>query len=447
MKPVLASSTLLCAALLLAGCGGPATDTSPAAQPPNIIMIMADDVGYECFGCYGSTQYSTPNIDRLAARGMRFEHAYSQPLCTPTRVKVMTGLSNARNYSAFSILNRGQRTFAHMLREAGYRTMVAGKWQLLGAEQYDERFREKGTWPADAGFDRHCLWQVDKLGSRFWEPLLTIDGELKQFGADQYGPDIVTDYICDFMEENRGQPFLAYYPMILVHSPFVPAPDSAGRHGEDKQRNFEDMVAYMDKLVGRIVVKTEELGIADRTLILFTSDNGTHRSLSSTLDGRTIPGGKGLTIDYGSHVPLVGYWPGVIPPGQISDELIDFTDFLPAFLDLAGAPPPAQCDGRSFLPFLKGERGTPREWLYTFYNPRPERTDPDWFGYETRYTRDQSWKLYGDGRFFNTRDDPFEKNPLPDPPAGSEAAAAKAKLAAALESMPATGQTLLQFAP
>jgi len=444
VKPSLVCSALAGATLLLAGCANSAADKPGPGQKANIIMIMADDIGYECFGSYGSTQYHTPNLDRMAAGGIRFNHAYSQPLCTPSRVKLMTGLSNVRNYSAFSILNRDQRTFGHMLKAAGYRTMVAGKWQLFGAENYSERFRGKGTLPKDAGFDRYCLWQVDKLGSRYWKPLLNIDGENRQFPEDQYGPDIVSDYVCNFIEENRDRPFFAYYPMILVHNPFLPTPDSADRNSKDQQRNFEDMVAYMDKLVGRVVAKTEELGIADRTLILFTGDNGTNRKIKSRLGDRIIPGGKGLTIDYGTHVPLIGYWPGVIPAGQVSDELIDFTDFLPTFLELAQAP---LHDGRSFLPFLKGERGQRREWLFTYYNPRPERTDPNWMGRETRYTRDQTWKLYGDGRFFNTRQDVFEKNPLTDLEPGSEAAKAREKLAAAMKTMPTKGQTLLKFAP
>ena len=154
---------------------------SAPTERPNVILIMADDVGYECFGCYGSRQYQTPNIDRLAREGMRFTHCYSQPLCTPSRVKLMTGLSNVRNYSAFSVLNPDQRTIGHHMQAAGYRTFIAGKWQLLGAEQYAKQFRKKGTWPRDAGFDEFCLWQVDKLGSRYWGPLLNINGENRQF--------------------------------------------------------------------------------------------------------------------------------------------------------------------------------------------------------------------------------------------------------------------------
>jgi arylsulfatase A len=411
-----------------------------AAEKPNIVLIMSDDVGYECFGCYGSTQYHTPNLDRMASRGIRFDHAYSQPLCTPSRVKLMTGLSNARNYSAFSVLNRDQRTFGHMLQEAGYKTMVAGKWQLLGAEQYDDRFRGKGTWPAEAGFDNYCLWQVDLKGIRYWRPLLNVDGINRQFGPERFGPEVVTDYILDFMEANRDRPFFAYYPMILVHSPFVPTPDSADRKSKDNQRNFEDMVAYMDKMVGRIVRKTQELEIDDQTLVLFTSDNGTHTSLTSTLRGRTIRGGKGSTTDAGNRVPFIGYWPGFIPAGQVSDDLIDFTDFLPSLLDLAGASIPQELDGRSFVPQLKGQAGNPREWLFTYYNPRPERTAP------VRFARDQRWKLYGDGRFFDVPEDPLEEHPLMTADS-AEAAAAKRKLEKALAQMPDEGKTLLQFVP
>ncbi len=408
---------------------------------PNIILIMADDVGYECFGCYGSKQYSTPNIDKLARHGMRFSHCYSQPLCTPSRVKLMTGLSNVRNYSAFSILNRDQRTIGDYFQAVGYETVVAGKWQLLGAEHYAERFRQRGTWPRDAGFDHHCLWQVDRLGSRFWKPLLNIDGENRQFGDDQYGPDIVTDYITDFMAASRNQdkPFFVYYPMILVHSPFLPTPDSKSRKSKDKQRNFEDMVAYMDKLVGRIVSKTEELGIAENTLILFTGDNGTHKSLKSTLDGQVIQGGKGSTTDAGTREPLVAYWPDVVPKGKVSNDLVDFSDFLPTLLEAAGTKAPDGLDGHSFLPQLRGAAGKPRQWMYCYYCPRPERSIP------VRFVRDQRWKLYGDGRFFDVKNDPLEHRPIEDTVSIDGATEAKQKLSAALRTMPEKGQSLLNF--
>ena len=406
---------------------------------PNIVVILTDDIGYECFGCYGSKQYSTPNIDRMAERGMRFTHCYSQPLCTPSRVKIMTGLSNARNYSAFSVLRSDQKTIGQYFKESGYHTAIAGKWQLLGAEHYSKQFRGKGTWPNDAGFDHLCLWQVDRLGGRFHNPLLWIDGKNKQFAETDYGPEQATRYLTTFMKEHRDQPFFVYYPMILVHSPFVPTPDSDSLKSKDKQKNFEDMVAYMDKVVGQIVQTTEDLGIADRTLILFTGDNGTHKTIRSTLNGRVIKGGKGQMTDAGTRVPLVALWPGKVPAGKVSDTLVDFSDFLPTLLDVSSQKIPDGLDGQSFLPQLRGEAGTPREWMYCYYNPRPERTKP------TRFVRDQRWKLYGNGRFFDVQNDVLEKSPLDPETAAGEAAVAHRKLAAALQTMPAEGQSLLKF--
>ena len=432
----LVSAMVACLAVSRAG-------AEQRSDRPNVILIMADDVGYECFGCYGSKQYRTPNIDRMAAGGMRFNHCYSQPLCTPSRVKLMTGLSNARNYSAFSVLNRDQRTIGHRFQTAGYKTLVAGKWQLLGAEHYAERFRGKGTWPRDAGFDHHCLWQVDRLGGRFWNPLLTIDGKTRQFGKDDYGPEIVTTYITDFMADHRKQPepFFVYYPMILVHAPFLPTPDSESRKSKNRQRNFEDMVAYMDKCIGRIIDTTEELGIADNTLILFVGDNGTHTTLESKLDGRVIRGGKGRTTDAGTRVPLVAYRPGTVPQGKVSDDLVDFSDFLPTLLEAANAKVPEGLDGRSFFPQLQGKPGTPREWMYCYYCPRPERQQP------VRFVRDQRWKLYGDGRFHDVKNDVKEQNDIKDTDSLPGATQAKQKLAEALKTMPNEGQSLLKFTP
>ncbi len=415
-----------------------ATDKTNPTDKPNIVLIMADDVGFECFGAYGSKQYQTPNLDRMAANGIRFDHCYSQPLCTPSRVKIMTGLSNARNYSAFSVFNRGQTTFAHRMRDAGYRTAIAGKWQLYGAEHYSPQFRAKGSKPAACGFDRWCLWQVEKLGGRFWEPLLEVDGELKQFSEDRYGPEIATDYLLDFMAEKSDKPFFAYYPMILVHSPFVPTPDSDNRNSRDKQRNFEDMVFTMDRLVGRIVKKTEELGIADNTLILFTGDNGTHTTINSQLNGITIRGGKGKTTDAGTRVPLIGYWPGQIPKGQVSEDLVDFSDFMPTLLQAAHESAPKGIDGHSFFPQLLGRKGNPREWVYIYYCSRPERTKPVYF------IRDQRWKLYGNGQLYDVTNDPLEKNAV-EVTKGSVAAAARSRLAAALQRQPREGLSLLDF--
>ncbi|MCA9075979.1 MAG: sulfatase-like hydrolase/transferase [Planctomycetaceae bacterium] len=428
--------SLVClTALLLTGAYPACGDDSR----PNVILIMADDIGYECFGCYGSEQYSTPHIDRMARRGMRFTHCYSQPLCTPSRVKLMTGLSNVRNYAAFSVLRRDQKTVGQYFHDAGYHNAIAGKWQLLGAEHYSKQFRGKGSWPQDCGFDHLCLWQVDRLGERYHEPLLWIDGENRQFDANDYGPEVCADSLIDFMKQHKDQPFFVYYPMILVHSPFVPTPDSESLTSKNRQQNFEDMVAYMDQLVGRIVQATEDLDIAENTLILFTGDNGTHKTIISTLHGQEIQGGKGLMTDAGTHVPLVALWPGVVPEGSVSDTLVDFSDFLPTVMEATGQTVPDGLDGQSFLPQLRGETGTPREWIHIYYCPRPEKTPPQ------QFVRDRRWKLYDDGRFFDVEHDVIEQQPIADPSTDSDAAAAHAKLTKALASFPEDGQSLLDY--
>ncbi len=257
------------------------------AEKTNVILIMADDIGYECYGAYGGTSYKTPVLDKMAKEGVLFNHAYSNPVCTPSRVKIMTGLSNARNYAAFGILRKSETTIGNMMKDAGYRTAIAGKWQLLGTDHNPESIRGQGTWPQHAGFERHCLWQVDKGGKRYWGPAITIDGEFKQFPKDVYGPDVYSQFLMDRMEQYKDEPFFLYYPMALPHwgfdatkedhNQFIPTPDSADRNSENQQENFADMVAYMDTVSGRIMDKTVELGIAERTLILVTGDNGRRR--------------------------------------------------------------------------------------------------------------------------------------------------------------------------
>ena len=189
---------------------------------------MADDVGVECFGPYGSRQYSTPRLSRLAGEGVRFTHCYATPLCTPTRIALMTGQSNVRNYTDFGAMAPGQFTFADLFRKAGYATAIAGKWQLQGTEN------APGVAPADAGFDTYCLWNTRRTGQdRYWKPSLEKDGEMLAVGPDAYGPDLTARFLIDFMERNRARPFFAYYAMELPHAPFLPTPDSKDRNCQD----------------------------------------------------------------------------------------------------------------------------------------------------------------------------------------------------------------------
>ncbi|MEN8128413.1 MAG: sulfatase-like hydrolase/transferase [Planctomycetota bacterium] len=433
----LAGGTVVVSSL---GCRGLATAIEKPAkpQPPqskkNIVLIMADDVGYECFGCYGSNMYTTPHIDALAANGVRFTHCYAQPLCTPSRVKIMTGQSNIRNYVDFSIMDPAEKTFGHMMQAHGYKTCVAGKWQLYGAEHYGPQTRGKGILPGDAGFDAWCLWQVEKLGDRYWNPRLNVNGQVKQYGKEQYGPDVCADFINEFITAHKDTPFFVYYPMILVHSPFEPTPDSPSRKQKHAQKNFWDMVSYMDKLVGRIVAHLKDAGVLENTLILFLSDNGTDKKIKSRLNGQTITGGKSITTDSGTRVPFVASC-AAAAKGTVCDDLIDLSDFVPTMAEATGAALPADVtlDGRSFLPQIRGDKGDPRQALFMYYNPRPTRKD--WS--ESRFARDQRFKLYGDGRLYDVPNDMLEKKPIAVGEGGPEAAAARERLQRVIDSMPA----------
>ncbi len=377
---------------------------------PNIVLIMADDLGYECLGCYGSTSYQTPVLDELARTGIRFDHCYSQPLCTPSRVQIMTGQYNFRNYKAFGIIDPSQTSFAHLLRNASYATCVVGKWQLYGSSIEKQAARGKGSYPGQMGFDEHCLWQVERRDSRYRDPLIVANGKYRDDLMGRYGPDVFCDYAVDFLERKKDRPFLLYFPMALTHGPFVPTPDSADwDSGTDKSnpKYFADMVAYMDKIVGRIVKKLNELGLRERTLILFTGDNGTAGGIRSRLGDRIVRGGKGRTTDAGTHVPLIANWKGTAPSGRVCDDLVDFTDFLPTLAQAIGATVPANLtvDGRSFLPQLRGAKGNPREWVFCHYFRNPgDRVQ--------RFARDKRWKLYQSGELFDLDADPLEERPL-----------------------------------
>jgi arylsulfatase A len=365
---------------------------------------MADDLGYETIGANGGQSYQTPNLDRLAATGMRFERCHVQPLCTPTRVQLMTGMYNVRNYTQFGAIDPQATTFGHLLKEAGYATAVAGKWQLGRGKRLPRRL----------GFDESCLWQHTRRPPRYANPGLEYNGEERDFTNGEYGPKLINDFAIDFVTRHKDRPFFLYYPMILTHGPFVPTPDSPAWNPQARSdregRNvghFADMVTYMDTMVGRLVSKLDELGIRDNTLVIFTGDNGTGREVVSQFNGQAYPGGKGSTTARGTHVPLIANWPGQIPEGRVNDDLIDSTDFLPTLCEAAGATVPASptTDGRSFLPQLLGNEGNPREWIYCWYakNGGPKAT--------AEFVMTKHIKLYRDGRAFDLHDDPFEKKP------------------------------------
>jgi len=407
---------------------------------PNIVFIMADDMGYECLGVNGCKSYRTPHLDSIATRGVRFTHAYSTPLCTPSRVQVMTGRYGFRNYEGFCFLNPAETTFANSLKDAGYATAITGKWQLGGDAERVTNF----------GFEEHCLnnMGVDHLApnklarGRYANPLIYRNGN---FLSDdeiegRYGPDICSEFALDFVERNRDRPFFLYYPMILVHSPFQPTPDSPEWADPKTRREkapgyFKDMVEYADNLVGRLVAKLEELDLLDDTLIIFTGDNGTAQTIKTEMRDGTVVGGKGTMPDAGTHVPLVAAFGGVSPDNHEIDDLVDFSDVFPTIAEAAGAGLPENViiDGRSFLSRIKGEPGDPRDWAFCHYDPMVPFAN--FQANAGRWARDRRFKLYHDGRFHDVPADVLEESALSEEGLSEEAGAIRTRLAAALASM------------
>lgn len=389
--------------------------TTEVDERPNIVLIMADDLGYETVQANGGTSYLTPNLDKMAKEGMRFEQCYAQPLCTPSRVQIMTGIYNVRNYIKFGLLDTSQTTFGHLFQDAGYRTCIIGKWQL-GKDPMSPRW---------AGFQEHCLWQVregrvDSTGrdTRFSGPVLETNGTLKSYTKEEFGPRIVADYGMDFIERaaKDNDPFLLYYPMILTHCPFSPTPDSPEWAVDDttvmkykgKAHYFEDMVAYTDRIIGEINDKLVELGIAENTLVIFTGDNGTDVPVVSEMSGRTVAGAKGESTDGGTRVPLLVKWPAQIAGEQLSTALVDFSDMLPTICEATdiAIPEDLDLDGQSFLPTLKREEAKPRSWIYSWYSRNGSLEKARVFA------RNQRYKLYDTGEFYEVPLDYLEENPI-----------------------------------
>ena len=405
-----------------------ASVTTFANEKPNVIVIMADDIGFECYSGYGSEFYDTPHIDKLAATGARFTQVYSQPICTPSRIRIMTGKYNFKNYTEFGELDLSQPTFAKMVQANGYATAIAGKWQLSAANL---------NGPHQAGFDEYCLWHfsqggaADRLpqkfknkGPRYKSPRLFENSELVPNTEGKYGPDIVSDFICEFIRRKQNEPFVVYYPMILVHNPFDPTPDSRDWENKDTSRrpieHFREMVHYMDKVIGKIVHTLDETGLREETLILVTGDNGTNRSLASPFPSRgMIRGGKGSMQDAGNRVAFVANWSGQIESGAVIDSPVCFSDVLSTVADVTGSTPPQGTDGQSFLPLLKGDDSQARGWVFQSYS----KSGPGKAPFRC-FVRDADWKLYADGSLFNVPNDWLEESPV----TGPEGAAARRRL-------------------
>ncbi len=394
-----------------------------AESRPNVILIMVDDFGFECVTANGGESYQTPILDRMASEGMRFTQCHVQPLCTPTRVQLMTGLYNVRNYLQFGVLPRSETTFGNLFRDAGYATAICGKWQL----------GHDADLPAHFGFDESYLWQHTRRPPRYANPGLEHNAKQIDFGSGEYGPQLVNDFAVDFITRNHERPFLLYYPMILTHDPFQPTPDSpnwdpkAGVSDQKDVKHFADMTKFADKMVGRVLSTLDDLKIRDNTLVLVIGDNGTHKTITSRFRGADYQGAKGSTTAGGTHVPMIASWPGTLESGRVCDDLISSADFLPTICEAAGIQVSIPTDGVSFLPQLRGESGNPRSWLYCWYSPRQQlNLSVQEFAFDHRH------KLYADGTLYRIDTDRMETSPI-DPQSSPDAIAATAKLRGVLD--------------
>lgn len=378
VHPRHAGLILLLLALVSVFIGGLAMAAKPQSKP-NILVILADDLGIECVQSFGGLSYQTPNIDALVTGGVQFTHCFSTPYCTPSRAQLLTGrypLHNGMRRVIYlpkqhrEFLDPGQEvSFATVLRDAGYATAIAGKWQVSFLHERDT--------VRELGFDDYQLWQIFVDGqktSRYANPAFRQNGRLLEKELQgAYGPDVNAKFLIDFMSRNRERPFLAYYTALLPHWPWEPTPDSAeplkAAIGIGDAKYMPEMVAYLDKQVGQLVDALEQLGLRENTLVLFVADNGTDQRLKSQWRGpdgaRTVQGGKGKLTDSGTRVPLVANWPGRIEGGRKIDDLIDLSDFFPTLLEIAQArPAPNPINGRSFAAQLRGEKGRPRAWIH-----------------------------------------------------------------------------------
>jgi arylsulfatase A len=408
-------------------------------QKPNVILIMADDIGFECLSINGSTSYKTPVLDSLALNGVNFTKAISQPLCTPSRVKIMTGKYNFRNYEHFTYLNSNQKTFGNLFKENGYKTAIVGKWQLNGIKikAVDKNISQDNKRPYEFGFDEYSLWQLTKtkdLGERFANPLIEQNGKFLPRNENAYGPDVVSDYAVDFIKRNKDNPFFIYYPMLLVHDPFVPTPDSPEwqsleTRSKKDNKYFVDMVAYMDKIIGKIVDELEAQGIAENTLLLFVGDNGTHPRIISQTENGSIRGGKGNTISHGVNVPMLASWPSIIEKSKSYSGLVNFNDFYATFSDILNVENAG--DGESLVQILKNKGTLKRETVSIYY-------DPMWGQSKFRnvFSQTKRYKLYQNGEFFDMERDVLETSPLNDEDLSESEQIIKDKLVSELEFFP-----------
>ncbi len=399
-----------------------------AAKRPNILFIMVDDLGKDWISCYGADDIETPNIDGLAATGMKFNNAWSMPQCTPTRISLLTGQYPWRTgwVNHWDVPRWGvgyfdwekHTTFARIMKSAGYTTAIAGKWQVN-----DFRLEPKAL--EKHGFDDWCAWTGAEggnpgTGNRYQDPSIhTREGS--RFYEGKFGPDLYCDFLVEFMETHRDQPMMLYFPMCLTHAPWVPTPSEP--NAKDALDKHKAMVRYTDHLVGRLVRQIDDLGIRDNTIVIFTTDNGTTGKVLGKVKGDRPSGGKASRYEGGVCEPFIVNCPGIVPSGTTTDALTDFTDLLPTFAELGGAtlPQGLTLDGKSIAPLLLGKADdSPRDWIMALGHGSAKVDEKGVRGvhdYVDRVIRDKQFKVWVEpskqiSALYDLLADPLEMNNL-----------------------------------
>jgi len=393
-------------------------------KKPNIIFILADDLGIGDVGCYGADNYKTPNIDKLAKEGIRFTHAYTAPLCGPSRACILTGRyafrTGATNQDATGQFEPAVEIMTpKVLKQAGYVTSMIGKWGQLpyGPAEFDFddylKFRGSGVY-----------WNTKPGGVEY-----VVNGKTKILQDKEYMPDLMHNHLVNFLKKHQKDPFYVYYSLSHIHGEIMQTPDSA----TGEKNWYADNIWYMDKLVGKLVAELERLKLRENTLVLFFGDNGTAggHAATSTIGGRRLSGQKGSMLEGGALVPLIANWPGTTPAGKLCDDMIDSTDFMPTFAELTGTklPKTNTFDGTSINAQLHGEKENPREWIYI-------QLARMW------YTREAGWKLNQAGELYDMSNAPFEEILVPADTTDPAAIAARKRLQAALDKLNPAGGIL-----
>ena len=377
-------------------------------QRPNILFIMLDDLGKEWISGFGATEIKTPAIDKLISTGISFKNVYSMPQCTPTRVTLLTGQYPWRhgwvNHFDVPRWGHGVRfdpnlnpSFPKMLRNAGYSTCAAGKWQI-------NDFRLEPDAMVKAGFDEYCMWTGGEGGNiklsenRYWDPYIHTKSGSKVY-KNKFGEDIFTDFIIDFMKKNKDKPMMIYYPMCLPHGPLTSTPLEPDAPRSEQHKS---MVRYADHILNVLVEALDQIGIRENTIIIWTTDNGTSGSIIGDLNGKKVRGGKSMLSENGVNAPFIINAPGIVPEGITSDALIDFSDLLPTLCDLAQTSPDKEYeyDGISFAPEIYGlENKSRRDWIMAL-GSNPAKIEngriKNAFDFRDRIVRDKNFKAYID---------------------------------------------------